>query len=84
MQSNYTFLTHGGGVVEDPHAVSLYEGLSAELDVGNVLEADQQAFTYQHMAMPRVIAMPIQVQSKQDRHVVAIHCTASICLCTGK
>ena len=76
-------LTHSGWVVEDPHAICFYERLPAELDVDDVSDADQKPFANQHVAMPCVIAMPIQVQSKQGRHVSGVHRTASISFCTG-
>lgn len=52
-------LTHSRCVVEDPHAISLYESFSAKFDVGDVPEADQKPFANKHMAMPCIIAMPI-------------------------
>lgn len=56
--------THSGRVVKDPHAISLYEGFPAQLGVGYVPEAGQQPFANQHVAMPRVVAVPVLVQSQ--------------------
>lgn len=75
--------THSRRVVKDPHAIGLYEGFPAQLDVGYVPQAGQQPFANQHMAMPRVIAVPVLVQSQYDRYLMAIHCTPSIHLCTS-
>lgn len=33
--------------------------------------------------MPRVIAVPVLVQSQYDSYLMAIHCTPSIHLCTS-
>lgn len=55
-------VTHGGQVVQDPHAVSVYESFSANLNVSDVPEADQQPFADQRVAVSRVIAMPVLVQ----------------------
>lgn len=70
--------THSGCVVKDPHAISLYEGFPAQLDVGYVAEAGQQTFANQHVAMPRVVPVPVLVQSQYDRYMAAVHCTPSV------
>lgn len=62
-----------GGVVEHPHAVRLDEGLPALLDVGDVAEAGQQALADQHVAVARVVAVPVVVRQKQGGHVPPVH-----------
>lgn len=75
--------THGGCVVQDPHAVGLDEGFSAQLDVGDVPEAGQQPFADQHVAVPRVVAVPVLVESQQGGHAAAVGGAPCIRLCGG-
>lgn len=75
--------THGGGVVQDPHAIGLDEGFPAQLDVGDVPEAGQQPFADQHVAMPRVVAVPVLVERQQDGHATAVGGSPCIRLCGG-
>lgn len=74
-------LTHSRRIVQDPHAISLNECFSAELDVSDVPEAGQEPFADQHVAMSCVIAMPILVESQQDGHATTIGGTSSISFC---
>lgn len=58
--------THSGGVVEDSHPVSVDKGLAAQLDVGDVLQAAQDALADEYVAVARIVAVPILIDVQQD------------------
>lgn len=72
-------LTHDGRVVQNAHAICFRKRLPAQLDVGNIAQTAQESLADHRMTMPRVVAVPVQVEGEQGGNVATLHCSPSIC-----
>lgn len=68
-----TLFSYSRGVVENPHAIRVDEGLPAQLDIGEVFDATQNAFANEHMSVARVIAVPVLIDGEQNWHVPPVY-----------
>lgn len=73
-----TLFSYSRGVVENPHAICVDEGLPAQLDVGDVFDATQNALANEHVSVARVIAVPVLIDGEQNWHVSPVYCSPGI------
>lgn len=70
--------TYGGGAVENSHPISVEEGLPAQLDVGDIPDASQDALADVGMPVPCVITVPVLVDGQQGRNIGPVHSAAGV------
>lgn len=63
---------------ENLHSPGTKESLPAQLDVGDVLQAEQEAPTNVNVVVGDIVAMPVLVEPQQFSQVASVHCPAAV------
>lgn len=71
-------ISYSRGIIENLHAVRVDKRLPAQLNIGEIFNASQNALTNEYVAVPCVVTVPVLVDGEQCRKVGSVHRTPGI------